>query len=271
MSDPNQEFQPPPPPVVDAPVERRRPANLMWLGLGIVVLGIIIIVGGILNFIVGGGWTGAAVAILGIVFFAFSFMRLPNVPGAPPALSTVPTLTGIFFEPTTVIKSFLGHPKWAVALLIAGIITGAYGTAFMHRLTPERVIGFTTDKLADSPFKPPPEVLDKMRTEGVEQAKSPTFQAGEVLKKIVGIYIGVAIIAGLCLLGVLAFGGRMHYWQTLAAVAYVTFPATLIQKVVSFIILMIKSPEDVHPILGQETLVYNNLGLLVSSKDHPVL
>jgi hypothetical protein len=51
----------------------------------------------------------------------------------------------------------------------------------------------------------------------------------------------------------------------------VTFPATLIQKGISFIILYLKSPDDIHPLLGQETLVYDNLGLLVSAKDHPVL
>src|SRR2546430_7391203 len=45
----------------------------------------------------------------------------------------------------------------------------------------------------------------------------------------------------------LAFGGRMHYWQTYAAIAYVTFPATLIQKGISFLILYLKSPDDIHP------------------------
>ena len=63
----------------------------------------------------------------------------------------------------------------------------------------------------------------------------------------------------------------MHYWQAFAVVAYVTFPATLIQKAISFIILYLKSPDDIHPLLGQETLVYDNLGLAVSAKDHPVL
>ena len=30
------------------------------------------------------------------------------------------------------------------------------------------------------------------------------------------------------------------------------FPLTLIQKVISFLILYLKSPEDIHPLLGQE-------------------
>jgi len=41
--------------------------------------------------------------------------------------------------------------------------------------------------------------------------------------------------------------------------------------VIGFIILFIKSPEDIHPLIGQETLVHDNLGLLFAPKDHPVL
>ena len=110
-----------------------------------------------------------------------------------------------------------------------------------------------------------------MRTEGVEQQKALTQQIGNVLKAVVSHFFGVAFLAALCLLGVLAFGGRMHYWQTYAVVAYISLPFTIIQKVISFIILYLKSPDDLHPILHQESLVYDNLGLLVSAKDHPVI
>lgn len=36
-------------------------------------------------------------------------------------------------------------------------------------------------------------------------------------------------------------------------------------------LLYVKSPEDIHPILGQETLVQDNLGVLVSPANHPVI
>jgi len=245
----------------------------MWAGAGLIVIGIIIVVLGIpgLALITGGIGTGAAVCCLGILFIGFSFMRLPAVKDPPPKMSTAATLTGIFFEPTSVFRNLRAHPQWLAAIMIVGIMNGAYSVAFNHRLTPERIINFTMDKLEDSPIKPPPEAMAKARTDGVEQAKSLTFQAGDFVKKIVSAFFGVAFIAALCLLGVLAFGGRMHYWQTYAAIAYVTFPATLIQKAISFLILYLKSPDDIHPILGQESLVYDNLGLLVAAKDHPVI
>jgi len=45
----------------------------------------------------------------------------------------------------------------------------------------------------------------------------------------------------------------------------------IIQKVLSFILLYIKSPDDIHPLLGQESLIQDNLGVLFAPKDHPVL
>ena len=271
MSDPNQEFQAPPPPPIEAEPERQKPKNLMFIGIGLVVVGIIVAVLGIVGVVTGGAGTGGAFCALGVLLFAFSFISLPAVPNPPPRMSTVGTLTGIFFEPTNVFRNLRAHPQFMAAIVIAGLMNGFYVAAFVKRVTPERIINFTVDKLEESPIKPPPEALAQMRTQGVEQQKAIGQQIGNVFKAVVSHFFGVAFIAALCLLGVLAFGGRMHYWQTYAVVAYVSLPVTLIQKGISFIILYLKSPEDIHPILGQESLVYDNLGLLVAAKDHPIL
>src|SRR2546429_4734515 len=176
--DPNQQFQPPPPPDIQGEPERRRPSNLMFAGITLVVIGIVVAVLGLpmINLVVGGIGTGLSVCALGILFFGFSFMRLPAIENAPPKMSTAATLSGIFFEPTNVFRNLRAHPQWLAAILLAGIMNAAYATAFVHRLTPERIINFTVEKLEDSPFKPPPEALERMRTEGVAQQKAATQQ-----------------------------------------------------------------------------------------------
>jgi hypothetical protein len=70
---------------------------------------------------------------------------------------------------------------------------------------------------------------------------------------------------------VLVFGGSINYWQSLAVVFYYWLPVTVIQKVLGLLILFLKSPEDLHPILNQETTLQDNLSILVSSAQHPVL
>jgi hypothetical protein len=272
MSDPNQEFHAPPPPPIEAQPERRRPAKLLWAGIALIVVGIVIAVLGLpfINIIVGGIGTGVVLLLTGVMFAAFSFIPLPIVENPPPKMSWAQTLTGIFFEPTNVFRNLRAHPQWVAALLLVGILNAAYITAFTRRVTPERIINFTADKMAEISFIPP-EAVERTRTQGLEQAKAPTFQIGTAIKAVVTPFLGVGFFSALFLLAVLIFGGRMHFWQTYAVVAYVTFPVTVVEKLISFIILFLKSPDDIHPILGQQTLVYDNLGLLVSGKDHPVL
>ena len=271
MSDPTQEFHAPPPPPIQTEPEGQRPTWLIWMGIGVFVIGIIIIaldIAGVLTSAIG---TGAAVCALGIMFFAFSFMRLPAVPDAPAKMSTAATLAGIFFEPTRVFRNLRAHPRWLAAILIAGIVSAVYTAAFYRRLGPERIVNFTYDAIAEGPIKPPPQQLAESRQTELEKESSTTGKIGKAIGNVVKEFFGVAVLAALCLLGVLAFGGRMHYWQAYAVLAYVGVPITIIQKLVSFIVLYLKAPEDIHPLLGQESLVYDNLGLLVSSKEHPVI
>src|SRR5260370_25077590 len=196
----------------------------MWAGLAFVVFGIIIFVLGIASVVTGGIGTGLSVCALGILLFALSFARLPSVPNPPPPMSTFERLGGIVFEPTNVFRNLRAHPRWLAAMLIIGIMNAAYNAAFMRRLTPERIINYTADKLEESPLKPPPEAIAKMRQDGVEQAKSLTFQVGDAVKKMVAPFFGVAFIAALCLLGVLAFGGRMHFWQSFDVISFASLP-----------------------------------------------
>jgi hypothetical protein len=271
MSDPNQGFQAPPPPTIADEPERVRASKLLVPGVVLVVLGIIICVGGIAGFIPAGVGTGLAVAALGVLFFALSFTSLPSVPNPPPPMSTVGTLTGIFFEPTNVFRNLRAHPRWLAAILIMGCLNAAYLGAFYQRLTPERIVDYTFEKLKDSPIKPPEDRMAIARQQALDAAKLPLARAGNAVKTIVGAFFLSAFFAGLYLLGVLAFGGRMHFWQAYSVSAYVSFPVIVIQRVISILILYIKSPDDIHPLMGQETLVTDNLGILFKAADHPVM
>lgn len=271
MSDPNQEFHAPPPPPIQTEPERQRPTWLMWTGIALFVIGVVVFGLGLLRVLPGMAGTGAGVCALGIMFFGFSFMRLPAVSDAPPKMSAAATLVGIFFEPTSVFRNLRAHPQWLAAILVVGIISAAYTAAFYRRLSPERIVNFTYDAIAEGPIKPPPEQLAESRHTDLEKESSTTGMIGKGIGNVVKEFFAVAFLAALCLLGVLAFGGRMHYWQAYAVMAYIGVPITIIQKLVSFIVLYLKAPEDIHPLLGQESLVYDNLGLLVSSKEHPVI
>jgi hypothetical protein len=270
MSDPNSDFQVPPPPPI--PVETKRYSkNVRIASIALVVLGLVILVAGIAKIFPGGISTGASVCFLGLVLFGLSFIPLPDVkPDAPAPIGTMDRLLGIFYEPTRVFRNLRSHPRWFAGLLVIAILNVAYVAAFTQRLTPERIVNYTVDKMAETPFIPP-EAVERARDQGLQDAKSPAQRVGNAVKGLVWTFVIFIFIAGLYLLVLLAFGGRMNFWQSLSVAVYAALPPVVVTKVVSFILLYLKSPDDIHPLMGQETLLQDNLGILFSPKDHPML
>ncbi|MDQ5846147.1 MAG: YIP1 family protein [Acidobacteriota bacterium] len=271
MSDPNADFQAPPPPPTTEVVQKRPPKNLRVAAIVLFVLGAATIGAGLARVFPGGVGTGAAVAFLGIVLFALSFISLPEPgPGDPEPMGTFERLMGIFHEPTRVFRNLRAHPRWVAAVLVIALLNVAYVAAFTQRLTPERIVNYTADKMAETPFIPP-EAVEQTREQGLQDAKSTVQRIGAGVKTIVGTIILMCCLAALYLVVLLAFGGKINFWQSLAVTVYAALPPVVISKLISFILLYIKSPDDIHPLMGQETLLQDNLGILFSPKDHPVM
>jgi hypothetical protein len=273
MSAANEDFQPPPPPQVTENPRAPRPTKLRPIAIGLFVLGLIVVGGGVLKFISGGLWTGAAVCFFGIVLFALSFVPLPAIPEAEAPLSFFEKLTGVFFEPSRVFRNLRAHPHWVGAFAVMCVLSAIYSFAFVQRITPERIVDHTAQKLAEMgpPFAPPPERLQAVRDNQLQQLTNPAERIGGVAKQVVGIFLVGVIIAALSLLGILAFGGRMNFWQALAVTFFSGLPVIAIQKVLGLVILYLKAPEDLHPVLNAQTTLQDNLGILISPAAHPVL
>ena len=265
----DQEFQAPPAPPMPRP---KAPllTKLRLVAIGLFVVGLILAIGGIAKFIPGGIVPGIAFVVWAAIMVGLSFIPLPQVDSKEEPLSTAQTLTGIVFEPTRVFRNLRVHPRWAAAFIISAVLTAAYSYAFMRRVTPERIVNFSMDKLAESGFVPPQSV-EAQRQIQIAEAKNPVKQVTQLFSAAFVNFLKYGVAAGLVLLGVLAFGGRMNFWQAFSAVLYATLPWVVIQKILSIGLLYLKSPEDIHPIINQETLVQDNLGILVSPAEHPVL
>jgi hypothetical protein len=234
-------------------------------------VGVVLAVGGALKFVPSGLQAGGALAFLGLVLFGLSFVpgREPQ-PGDPAPMSEGSRLSGVFFEPSEVFRNLRAHPHWLVPVVLIALLSFAYSAAFTRRLTPERIVAFTNDKLVERGWLPA-EQAERMKEEQVAQAKSPAqFVAGPVTS-FVATFVLMLVVAGLFLLGVLMLGGRINFWQAFAVAAYAALPVTVISRVLSIVILYLKDPDDIHPILGQSGLVTDNLGALVSPSESPVL
>jgi hypothetical protein len=210
------------------------------------------------------------VVFLGVLLVALSFIRLPLVPNPEQPMSWFEKVTGIFFEPSRVFRNLRFHPTWIGAFLAIWVLTTIYSTAFIQRITPDRIVEHTVEK-AGATFSLPPDVTERMRTEQADALKNPVQRVGGALKSLVTLFVFGGIAAALSLLGVVVFGGRMNFWQALAVTFYAALPIVAIQKILGLVILYLKAPDDLHPVLNQETTLQDNLGILLAPADHPVL
>jgi hypothetical protein len=235
-------------------------------------VGVLLCVLGAIKVLPGGLPAGAAAVFLGLILFGLSF--IPRSEAAEdadaPQLGDAQRLTGIFFEPSNVFRSLRPRPTWLLPVAIMAALSFAYSTAFTMRLTPERIVNFTNNKLVEKGWIPADKV-GEISADQIAQAKSPVRVSLGVITSFLGSFLLVALLAGLYMLGVLLFGGRMGFWQALAMSAWAALPPTLISRVLSLVLLYVKDPDDIHPIIGANGLVTDNLGALVKPAQSPVL
>lgn len=248
------------------------------VGIILFVVGLLIVICAVIRILPGAASTGAFAMFIGLLVFGLSFIR-PHQPGAdaPPPLSPAERILGIFYEPTHVFHNLRYHPRWLAAFLIIallGISAGfpglIYNIAFTQRVTPEVIAATTIDKVIESGWIPP-DRAPQIRVQAIEMAKSPVGRVTQPLNQVGTIFLVMLILAGLYLLGVIAFGGRMNYWQALAVVTYSSLPPAVIRGLLSLLLLYVKSPDDIDPIKDQRGLARLDLGLLFSPAEHPYL
>ena len=275
MSAPSEQgFQaPPPPPMPQTTPRAPRATKLLPFGIGFFVLGLAVLGGGYAKLIPGGMSTGGLLCLFGVVLSGLSFVPLPVIPDPEPPLSLLEKAMGVFYEPSRVFRNLRAHPHWIGVFVIIGLLTAIYSFAFTRRITPERIVDHTVQKLSEMgpPFAPPPAALETMRADQLSSLTNPVEQVGNVVKSFIGLFLLSALVSALSLLGILAFGGRMNFWQDMAVTFYAALPIVVIQKVLGLVILYLKAPDDLHTILNQQTTLQDNLGLLFSPSAHPVI
>jgi hypothetical protein len=246
----------------------RRPARLWLLALGWLAIPVVAFLMGVRSIQLAGYYSTFVFA--GILLLLLSLVRLPQVYGdVEPPLSIMQRLTMVFYAPSRVFRNLRAHPKWLVGLMAIGIFTGIYNEAFVRRLTPERIVEHSLQKLAERGV--PPDASETQRGPLLALWQQPQQRLVVFASGFVGPFILYSLVAALCLLGVRLFRSRINFWQALSAVIYAALPVVIISKGLSLVILFIKNPEDISPILGMQTLVTDNLGLVFSPSEHPVL
>lgn len=241
-------------------------------GIMVAAIGLVVAVVSITQIVPGLTGAGVAMILLGGLVIGLSFIDYPQTDGAE-RMSTPGTLANIFFAPTEVFQNLRRHPRLLVAVLVMSVLSATYSNLFINRLTPERVVNFTTEKMLEMPF------LDDTakaafradRDNQIAGFKDPVRVAGTAVVGLATSTFGFAFLALVFFLFAMAMGGKINYWQAFSAAVYATLPFSIIRFVLNTIILFIKDPDEIHPIIGQGSLIQDNLSFLVTPSENPVI
>lgn len=241
-------------------------------GIIVAVVGLVLVLISVLKIVPGLTQTGVSLILLGALIIGLSFVRKP-LTDETPRMSTPESLVKIFYAPGEVFQNLRRHPRWLAAVLIMAALSAIFYNAFLFRLTPERVTGYAIDKTLEMPMMNDEarKKIESGRAEAIEANKSPVSLAGQAISGFVGQVFLYAFLGAIFFLFALAMGGKLNYWQAFAAAIYAYFPVAVIRFVLNTVILLTKDPTDIHPILGQGSLIQDNLNFLVTPSQSPVL
>ena len=238
------------------------------VGVIIFVVGLLLLLCNLLLHVQGVRGLGLFGMLIGAAVFGLSFIPQPvaSADAAAAPLSPADRITRVFYEPEPVFRNLRHHPRWFAAFLVIAFFGVIYQVALTQRLGVERFAEDQAVRRIEGGFVP----LDKISADDYRQAKIREAIATATVTKItepfwvVGlVLVGMLVLAGVYLLCVMAFGGRMNYWQALSVATYGSLPAVVISTTLSLLLLYIQSPTDIIPLEAQRHgLARADLGLL---------
>lgn len=242
-------------------------------GVAVAAVGLILAVLSILNVIPGMTGNGVVLVLFGGLIIGMSFINKVPKEESGEEMSTPNTLLNIFLSPSETFRSLRRNPRWLVALLFMTLLSVVYSNLFVERLTAERIANYTIDKTLQMPIMSDEakKQVEAGRQQAIDDAKNPIKRAVGSVMAFVARVVWFAFLGALFFLVVMAFGGSIYYWQAFSAAVYAAFPASVIQSVLNIIVLYLKDPTEIHPILGQSSLIQDNLSFLVAPADNPVI
>lgn len=180
-------------------------------------------------------------------------------------MSEVATLGNIFFEPGKTFEDLRRKPRFIMAFVIMAILTTVFVFAMQSKLGEERYRRFNVEQLEKQSASMSPE----QKENAVDMQM--TIQKYVVFGLPIFLVIFFLIGSLLYWLGAKLMGGSMGFLQAISVWVYSSFPVAIVSSVANFIVLFLKSPDDIDIASSARGLIQANPTLFFGGKDMPVL
>jgi hypothetical protein len=185
----------------------------------------------------------------------------------PPQLSEAATLGTIFFEPGRTFEDLRRKPRFILATIIMCVLTTGFFFAFTQKMGEERYRRFAAEQLEKSP---------QAGSLTAEQ-KQQNINLQMTITKVISYILPIFLIIGLAIGGLVywlagkAMGGSLNYLHGVSVWLYSSFPVAIVSVLANFIVLFVKSADEIDIAASQRGLISANPSLFIDGKEMPVL
>jgi hypothetical protein len=188
-------------------------------------------------------------------------------PPEEPQMSEVATLGNIFFEPGRTFEDLKRKPRFVIGAIIISLLVTAYGFGLYYKVGEAGVRSFASDQIDKSPQ------AGSMSAEQKATAINMQMTIGKVVRFAMPVFVFISLLIGGLLYwgGAKAFGGTGSYLHALSVWVYSSLPPTIVGMIANFVVLALKSADDIDMAASQRGVIHANLGFLFDGKSMPVL
>jgi hypothetical protein len=188
-------------------------------------------------------------------------------PPEEPQMSEAATIGNIFFEPGRTFEDLKRKPRFVIGAIIISLLVTAYGFGLYYKVGEAGLRSFASDQIDKSPQ------AGSMSSEQKATAINMQMTIGTVVRFAMPVFVFISLLIGglLYWAGAKAFGGTGSFLHALSVWVYSSLPPTIVGMIANFIVLAVKSADDIDMAASQRGVIHANLGFLFDGKAMPVL
>jgi hypothetical protein len=182
-------------------------------------------------------------------------------------MSELGTLGSIFIEPERTFQDLRRKPRFIIAGIIIAVLVTGYAFGLRAKIGDDGMRRFITEQLDKSPR------TSGLSNEQKQNAVDLQMKISTYTRYAVPIFVIISFLIGGLLYwgGGKAFGGSGTFLQNLSVWIYSGFPPAVIGMLANYLVLALKSADDIDLGLSQRGLINANLGFFIDGKSAPVL
>jgi hypothetical protein len=184
-----------------------------------------------------------------------------------PQMSEIGTLGSIFIEPGATFEDLRRKPRFVMGLIILIVLTTAFTFAFSAKIGEDGMRRFINEQFDKNPQAA--SMPADQKSSAIEMQL--TIQKGVSYAMPVLMILGIALLSLFYWLGSKAFGGTGNYFHAVSVWIYSSIPPTVVAMIANFLVLFLKSADEIDIATASRGLVSANPSFLIDGKAMPVV